>query len=783
MAPFISRTRTRTTMLSALQQSLLVTIIILTFAAGCRKVDTPTTPPDVTPSITTAVAGQITDESGLPLAGVTVTNAGGTATTDANGLFVIPDAALSNGRTVVIAKKAGYFNGARAAMATIGKVTYMKLSLAMNAILGTVNATTGGTVNLPSGASLMLSPSGVVTASGAAYSGLVSVSAKHLDPANTNFNSLFAGDLVAQQADGSQTILTSAGVVIAELHGASGEILQPAPGKPALLTIPITPSQRATATSTIPLWYFDETLGMWKEEGVATKFGNSYSANVQHFSAWNYDWKGPWGTIHGRIVCSGVPLPGISVNVGTSGTQPITDGSGEFTVKVPAETNNIEIQVLANQNGGIYYMNAPKPVAVPRDVTTELGDFTLDSPCPSYMSGNLQDCNKTGVPGMIVASWTGGMSYVYTKDGAFSMVAAANQMITLTGTAKSGVAIQPQTAMTGTMGGQVSVDLSTCVDQSSNVQIDISGSYDGKALAFSPDGSKLAVLSSDDKDVVILDTKTGTKLAQLAGAFTGSYFDSTGGNYVSFSPDGSKLLTFRGYQFDVWSTTGAKLTTQSVYSTYGGAVFSPDGAGVIYYVYDSSVTPNQEGVFEYDIASGKNTKSFSVPGSYSGVFPTDGSNGHFAVVTTDVSNTTTCYIWDAATDKAVTSFPISLTQSHWYYNYPASRLSADGKVLSIVVYGMMHFFNTQTGTEISTSNISLPYGGSYDLSGDDATYIGQFRAGPGNTVGLFGLVDGQPKHTFTAPIPPSQSTGVTISPDGKFAAAVYANVVRIWKTQ
>ncbi len=772
----------------ALQCSLLASLLLVALTSGCRKVEMPTTPP-TTSTQTTTIAGRITDESGLPVAGVAVTATGGSATTDANGLFAIPDVAVTSGRAFVIAKKSGYFNGARAAVATIGKVTYIKFSIATSTNAGLISGNLGGTVTLPTGASIALSPAGVVTSTGSAYTGTVTVFARYLDPAVTWFTPLFAGDLVAQAADGSQTVLTSAGVILAELHGSTGEILQPAPGKPAVLTMPITPTQRATATATIPLWYFDETLGMWKEEGSATKVGNNYVGNVQHFSAWNYDWKGPWGTIHGRIVCGGVPIPGIAVNVGTSGAQPVTDGSGEFTVKVPAETNNIQIQVLSAQNGGLYYMNSAKPVAVPRDVTTEIGDFSLDSPCPSWLSGTLKDCNGNGVAGMILASWTGGMSYIYTTDGAFKMVAGASQLVTFSGTAKSGTALQPQSSMTGAQGGMTTVDLTTCVDVPSNVLIDITGTYDGRLLAFSPDGKILATLATNLKDVILLDTKTGNTLAQLTGAFSGGKTqDSTGGLYVRFSPDGSKLLTlsneFYPYRINCWKLDGTNLTPTGIRSTGLTAAFTQDGSAVIHWISDTITLPHANGIYEYDIAQGKDIQQLSLPASYGEMILGLASGGtQLVVVSEDMNSRAICNIWDLGANQSVSSFP--LLPSLYFWNVASSagsKLSPDGRIIGLVESGnRLHFVDLQSRAEISTSSISGPYNASFGINSDDASFIGQYRAGPGNTVGLFSLADGMPLRAFAAPVAAGYSSGVTVSPDGTLAAAVYSNVVRIWK--
>jgi hypothetical protein len=61
------------------------------------------------------------------------------------------------------------------------------------------------------------------------------------------------------------------------------------PGKTAKLRFTIPSSLRSTAPATIPLWSVDETTGLWKQEGSATKGTDYYEGDVSHFSFWNCD--------------------------------------------------------------------------------------------------------------------------------------------------------------------------------------------------------------------------------------------------------------------------------------------------------------------------------------------------------------------------------------------------------------------------------------------------------------------------------------------------------------
>ncbi len=744
-------------------------LALAALTAGCRVA--PTTPPEGS-YVSTTIAGQITDESGAPLAGVAITAgpAGNTiATTDVNGLFALHSVSVAQNHAFIIAQKSGYFNGARACAPTVNGVTYMSLSMASSAPIGTISGTSGGSVTLPGGGSVSLSAGGVVTSSGSAYTGTVSVSAKHLDPSNATFSHLFAGDLSGQRTDGSSAQLQSYGVIIAELHGSNGELLQPASGQPATLTMPISASLLASAPASIPLWYFDETLGLWKEEGTATKSGNSYTGTVTHFTFWNYDMQCPYGTITGQIICNGTPIPGVTINLGAyvEGGQPnvVTDGGGHFSVRVPANSTKVILQVLASENHGLFYTNTPMPVNVPPNVTTDLGQISLNSPCPNYLMGQLNNCNGQPIAGMVMATWAGGMSYVYTTDGNFRLTAPAGTALSMAATAASGDIAQPQIIMAGAEGVQTTTPaLVACNNQASDIHIDISGSFNGKALAFSPDGLKLATIASNGTDVVILDVATGNTLTTIPAGFSSSKYS---GASIQFSADGKTLLTSTGSYgtFNCWKSDGTRLTPSSI--SANSEVLSPDGASVI-------GSDQTHGTFKYDIASLTYTATYAVP---SGAVIGLTANGTQLLATSG----STAYEWDMASNKAITSFPIAAAgqDSMNYGMGTGAILSPDGTVLAIAGSSMF-FYNVTTGVAINPSTILASYGSSFGIHPDDARFIAQYRSGQGNAVGLFNMTDGSASHLFDAPVSLGNSSGVAISPNGKLAAAVYGTTLRIW---
>ena len=66
----------------------------------------------------------------------------------------------------------------------------------------------------------------------------------------------------------------------------------------------------------MPLWYFDEVAGLWKEQGFSRKVGNRYIGNVSHFTIWNNDWAYPVATLN--VVVSnadGTRVQGVNVTI------------------------------------------------------------------------------------------------------------------------------------------------------------------------------------------------------------------------------------------------------------------------------------------------------------------------------------------------------------------------------------------------------------------------------------------------------------------------------------
>ena len=130
-------------------------------------------------------------------------------------------------------------------------------------LAATIDAATGGTATLSNGAKVEFPTNAVQLANGGTYAGDFDVSMSFMDPEDPNFAFIMPGDMDAIDEDGDLAVLISFGMMNVELTGSAGEELQMASGKEATITVPVPSSMMGNAPNSIPLWWFDEVLGIW----------------------------------------------------------------------------------------------------------------------------------------------------------------------------------------------------------------------------------------------------------------------------------------------------------------------------------------------------------------------------------------------------------------------------------------------------------------------------------------------------------------------------------------
>ncbi|MBK7936075.1 MAG: carboxypeptidase regulatory-like domain-containing protein [Lewinellaceae bacterium] len=366
--------------------------------------------------------GRIIDEEGLPVSDARVRASGELAMTDANGVFQLKQVNLPAGDARISVSKIGYFDFSRAYIVENGSTQMITIQLLRKELAGTISGSSGGTVQIPGGASLVF-PAGSVD-----YSGQVNVYARYLDPTSPNLPMNMPGDLRGINTGGEEQTLASFGMIGVELKSAGGQELNIAPGSEVEIFMPIPAAKLSVAPAEIALWYYDYDKARWIEEGKAQKIGDQYVGKVRHFSFWNCDAPFPVVQLSGKVYQDSVntPLVGATVRltITSSGWQGFawTDANGCFGGSVPQnEAMKLEI-VLPDQCGStVLYMQDIGPFAADDTLAPIIIDTTIAQAVK--VSGILVDCNGQPIQGGYAKINIDGVeSAVFAnQSGAFTM--------------------------------------------------------------------------------------------------------------------------------------------------------------------------------------------------------------------------------------------------------------------------------------------------------------------------------------------------------------------------
>ena len=250
--------------------------------------------------------GRITNQQGSPIAGAMVSAGGSITITNAQGFYQIEDAAVDDNYALIKVEYNGMFDQFRALKPRTDKTNYADIAMIQKVVNGFFSTASGGVINIPGGPTVSFPAGELVTSGGQPYSGEVLVASTYLDPSDRALMSYMPGSLAAVDDNGEAVGMITYGMVGVELTAASnGQKLQLAGGRKATITLPLPETHASHAPESIPLWYFDEVAGIWQEEGVATRSGNSYVGQVSHFSFWNCDIPVDHVTLTGSIVLDG----------------------------------------------------------------------------------------------------------------------------------------------------------------------------------------------------------------------------------------------------------------------------------------------------------------------------------------------------------------------------------------------------------------------------------------------------------------------------------------------
>ncbi|MBK9335652.1 MAG: carboxypeptidase regulatory-like domain-containing protein [Lewinellaceae bacterium] len=384
---------------------LLAVLSAALFFGACRKdkiIEDHTIVYPVPVFIEAGVHGLVADETGAPVSNATVFLGTGQTQTDDNGFFQIKG--LMNSEVPFVrVEKPGYFPSMASFSAKVGSTGRVKVTLRAKLPATQVNASSGGTVDIPGGGTVKFAAGGFMDASGQPYNGVVQVFATYLDPSKPGIDNLIPGGFLGRSASGENQMLTSFGMVHVLLETPAGQKLQI--NKPAEVTMPVPTDRLSNAPATIPLWYIDEATGYWKEEGSATLQGNVYVGSVTHFSWWNCDIGSDYIRLNGRVrIGSEHPyvILRVTQNSGLSATT-TPDANGYFTGGVPA--NQTFLFEAINECGEVVYSTTLGPYSSETDIGIISISWTSDW---INVAGSLVDCNMQPVTNGFVSFRTNG---------------------------------------------------------------------------------------------------------------------------------------------------------------------------------------------------------------------------------------------------------------------------------------------------------------------------------------------------------------------------------------
>ena len=374
--------------------SIIYSLVLIALLASCREeidkqeevVNIPTT---VT-KVESSVMGIVTDGDGFAVEDALVRFEDILTYTDENGVFQFKDERLIKEGTFVTIEKSGYFKGSRMFYPEIGNVNRITIQL-MERVEVAEFATSSGSEVTFENVKLDFPANGIVNEDGSEYNGNVNVAARYLDPALSETHEQMPGDLTAIDAENEIVALSSYAMIVVELTGDNGELLQLKDGMPCTAKIPVNPTLQASAPNEIEFWYFDEERGRWIEDGMAEFQNGFYEVDIPHFTFWNCDIPNSYIDLGITILnydgyFSNVKVQLTEIATGTSRFDR-TDDNGYVYGKVP-DNQELLLEVLDGCDMVIYSEN--------------IGSFTSDAEINASLtydnfvsiSGELAACNE-----------------------------------------------------------------------------------------------------------------------------------------------------------------------------------------------------------------------------------------------------------------------------------------------------------------------------------------------------------------------------------------------------
>lgn len=422
-----------------MKRLFLLTLLISLLATGCRDDDDRGTPRNSDPtartytntflsgnSATANFKGRITDQDGNAVANAFVEIGGSFTTTNEYGFYKIINASVDADFALIKVLANNYFDQFRNLKPRTAHDNVVDIQMIPKVYSSFFDAADGGTVQVENGGSVVFQPNSLVDEEGEPYSGQVIIASTYLDPTDIALPSYMPGSNAAIDLEGNEVAMISYGMIGIEILSSNGEALQIGPDYTAQITFPVADAQMGHAPEVMPLWYFDESTGVWYEEESATKMGNTYTAEVKHFSFWNCDIPIPFVFLEGTLNYEGLGVDNLYIKLfrpNGSFANGYVNANGYYSGYVPANEELIMTvySYLCGSQTELYTSTVG-----PFSTDVDLGTIEIESIptiSASVFSGSVVDCDGLPLEGISIAynvAGGGAGSYALTSaDGSF----------------------------------------------------------------------------------------------------------------------------------------------------------------------------------------------------------------------------------------------------------------------------------------------------------------------------------------------------------------------------
>jgi len=401
----------------------LLLISLVAVFLGCNKETDSLFPDPLNPNQSTFKSTlfiEITDAEGKPLGEVNVRIGHVERKTDYKGFLYLGDTPVGES-AYLIAEKEGYFQASRRFYPTENKSHYVKIIMLSNSRSafftssdGLVATVDDVTINLPKNV--------YEYENGGAYEGVVLLAMQAIAADDPDLSFKMPGDLTGVKQDGLTGGLASMGMVAVELRTPTGEKLQLKKDADVEIRMKVPEAMLATAPSKIPMWYFDEESGIWREEGEATLIADMYTATVHHFSFWNCDDWFPiidWSASFNYPSRSAAVQVKVCITIINLNTTVCEYTNEEGVVSGMVAANELMQMDVINGCDEVVYSAQIGPYAE----ATFMGPITISSLDLSHISGIALNCAREPVTNGYVVINNSDHAYYQILDpktGAFS---------------------------------------------------------------------------------------------------------------------------------------------------------------------------------------------------------------------------------------------------------------------------------------------------------------------------------------------------------------------------